>query len=256
MDMGEIIGDSFKFPVSNWKRLLIFGVIIVLSQFLLEIMMGYGRTYTLVFWLVIPSLIASILMNGYQLRTIGTSIRGEDEPPVFNEWTRMLLEGLRVIVLTLLYMIIPTLVLIAGFALLIAGSSGVSIFGLLVLLLGLIMLFIVGVILVMATANLAYYEEFGAGLRFDEILERIKSIGWLNYILMLIIIGVIYFLMALGAALVSMIPFVGLFITCLIVYPYLYLFISRAVGLIFRETLDNEEFEEDLVEDETFSIGQ
>lgn len=40
MDMGEIIGDAFKYPVSNWKRLLILGVLVLITQLSVEIVMG------------------------------------------------------------------------------------------------------------------------------------------------------------------------------------------------------------------------
>jgi hypothetical protein len=39
----------------------------------------------------------------------------EDEPPVFNEWTKMFLDGLRVLIVGLIYEIIPILILMAGF---------------------------------------------------------------------------------------------------------------------------------------------
>jgi len=243
MDIGEIIGDAFKYPVSNWKRLLILGIIVLISQLSMESIMLYGRDYGLLYFLLIPSLVASLLMMGYQLRTIKTTIIWENEPSEFKEWGRMFIDGLRMLLVGLIYQIIPVIILIAGVVMIIAGSSGTKIFGLLVLLLGLVILLIVGIIMVMAVSNMAYYGEIGAALKFGEIKRRIESIGWLNYIMLLIILVVIYILIALGAALVSLIPFVGLVLTCLIVYPFMYLFMYRAYGLIFRETMEEEEFQ-------------
>lgn len=244
MDMGEIIGDAFKYPVSNWKRLLILGVIVLISQFSMEIIMGYGNVYGLLYFLLIPALVASILILGYQLRTIRTSIMGENEPPEFNEWTKLFLDGLRLFITSLVYGIIPTIVLVVGFIMLLVGSSGI---GVIILLLGAVLFIIVGIISVMAISNMAYYDEIGAAFRFGEIRERIESIGWLRYILMLILLGIFYIILAVVAALVTMIPFAGLVLASLIIYPFMYLFMYRAYGLIFRETLD-EEPEESLVE--------
>ncbi|MBI4813375.1 MAG: DUF4013 domain-containing protein [Methanobacterium sp.] len=244
MDMGEIIGDAFKYPISNWKRLLILGVIVLISQFSMEIIMGYGNVYGLLYFLLIPALVASILILGYQLRTIRTSIMGENELPEFNEWTKLFLDGLRLFITSLVYGIIPTIVLVVGFIMLLVGSSGI---GVIILLLGAVLLIIVGIISVMAISNMAYYDEIGAAFRFGEIRERIESIGWLRYILMLILLGIFYIILAVVAALVTMIPFAGLVLASLIIYPFMYLFMYRAYGLIFRETLD-EEPEESLVE--------
>ena len=244
MDMGEIIGDAFKYPVSNWKQLLILGVIVLISQFSMEIVMGYGRVSGLLYFLLIPALVASFLILGYQLRTIRTSIMGENEPPEFNEWTKLFLNGLRLFITSLVYGIIPTIVLVVGFIMLLVGSSGI---GVIILLLGAILLIIVGIISVMAISNMAYYDEIGAAFRFGEIRERIESIGWLRYILMLILLGIFYIILAVVAALVTLIPFAGLVLVSLIIYPFMYLFMYRAYGLIFRETLD-EEPEESLVQ--------
>ncbi|MDY9924040.1 DUF4013 domain-containing protein [Methanobacterium sp.] len=244
MDMGEIIGDAFKYPVSNWKQLLILGVIVLISQFSMEIVMGYGRVSGLLYFLLIPALVASILILGYQLRTIRTSIMGENEPPEFNELTKLFLNGLRLFITSLVYGIIPTIVLVVGFIMLLVGSSGI---GVIILLLGAILLIIVGIISVMAISNMAYYDEIGAAFRFGEIRERIESIGWLRYILMLILLGIFYIILAVVAALVTLIPFAGLVLVSLIIYPFMYLFMYRVYGLIFRETLD-EEPEESLVQ--------
>jgi hypothetical protein len=243
MDLGEIIGDSFKYPVSNWKRLLILGIIVLISQLSMEIIMLYASVSGLLYFLVIPALVASLLMMGYQLRTIKTTILGEIEPPEFKKWSKMLIDGLKMFLVALIYQTIPVIVLIAGFVMLLAGSSATKIFGLLIMLLGLFILIIVGIIMVMAISNMAYYGEIGAALRFGEIKRRIESIGWLNYIMLLIILMVIYILIAVAAALLSLIPFVGLVLTCLIAYPFMYLFMYRAYGLIFRETLEEEEFQ-------------
>jgi hypothetical protein len=243
MDIGEIIGDAFKYPVSNWKRLLILGIIVLISQLSMEIIMLYASASGLLYFLFFPALAASILMMGYQLRTVKTTIMGKFEPPEFKEWGGMLIDGLKMFLVGLIYQTIPIIILIAGAVMIIAGSSTTKILGLLIMLLGLVILLIVGIIMVMAISNMAYYGELGAALRFGEIKRRIASIGWLNYIMLLIILVVIYILIAVGAALVSLIPFVGLVLTCLLVYPFMYLFMYRAYGLIFRETLDEEELQ-------------
>ncbi len=246
MDMGQIIGDAFKYPVSNWKRLLILGVIVLITQILMEIVIGYGRVSGLLYFLLIPALIAVFLTMGYQLRTIATSIVGENEPPEFNDWTKMFLDGLRVFITSIAYGIIPTIILIMGFIMLLTRSYGL---GVIVLIVGALLFIILGIISVMAISNMAYYNEIGAAFKFGEIIERIESIGWLEYIVMLILLVILYIILLVVASVVMLIPYAGLVLASLIIYPFIYLFLYRTIGLIYKETLEDEE---PLLEGENF----
>ena len=237
MDMGQIIGDAFKYPVSNWKRLLILGVIVLITQILMEIVIGYGRVSGLLYFLLIPALIAVFLTMGYQLRTIATSIVGENEPPEFNDWTKMFLDGLRVFITSIAYGIIPTIILIMGFIMLLTRSYGL---GVIVLIVGALLFIILGIISVMAISNMAYYNEIGAAFKFGEIIERIESIGWLEYIVMLILLVILYIILLVVASVVMLIPYAGLVLASLIIYPFIYLFLYRTIGLIYKETLEDE----------------
>jgi hypothetical protein len=64
----------------------------------------------------------------------------------------------------------------------------------------------------------------------------------------LILLGVIYLILALVASFVSIIPYVGLVLASLIIYPFMYLFMYRAYGLIFRETLEDDELQQEVEE--------
>lgn len=251
MDMSEIIGDSFKYPVSNWKRLLIFGLIVLIYQFSIQIVMIYTKASAVVLVLIIPAIITYFLILGYQLRAIATSIKGKTEVPELNNWSKLLIDGFKIFIVGLIYGIIPGIVLGLGFVLMFAGTSSIKTIGAVILMVGVVMFLIVALIVVMAISNMAYHGEIGAALRLSEIQGRIKKIGWLNYILILIILVVLNVLMVVAAVFISLIPILGLVLTCLIIYPYIYLFISRAYGLIYQETLEDEP-EEPLGEVENF----
>jgi hypothetical protein len=70
MDMGRTLEDCFKYPASNWKRLLIFGLIVSVYQFSIYILSLYVGVSILVLLLLIPFIIAYFLIGGYQLRAI------------------------------------------------------------------------------------------------------------------------------------------------------------------------------------------
>ena len=90
MNVSAIFKDAFKFPVSNWKRLLIFGVITLSYTLFLGFNTYFGSNlYTLLMF--IPTYAAMFLLTGYTLRTIKTAINEINEPPAFNKWIQMFL---------------------------------------------------------------------------------------------------------------------------------------------------------------------
>jgi hypothetical protein len=240
MDMGKIIENSFKYPASNWKRLLIFGLIILVYELSVYSLATYIEGSILVLLLIIPFIISYLLMEGYRLRVIGSSIRGGIEVPEFNNWLKMLGDGVRMFIVGLVYGIIPGIILGVGLLLLFLGSFSIQMVGVLIILLGLVIFIIVTLITVMAISNMAYYGEVSAAFKLSEIRGRIKKIGWLDYILVLIVLGVLCGVLLVVAALISIIPILGMFLASLIIYPYIYLVIARAYGLIYQETLEDE----------------
>jgi len=240
MDMGKILENSVKYPVSNWKRLLIFGIIVLIYQFSLEILMRHLNVSPLVLLLIIPFFIAYFLIQGYQLRAIGTTIGGEMEAPKLNNWLKMFVDGLKIFIVGLVYGIVPMIVIFAGLGLLFAGTSSIRIVGAFILLLGAVILLIMTLLMIMGISNMAYHGEIEAALRFGEIKEKIKKIGWLNYIVMLLILGMFSVILTVVSVLISLIPILGLALTCLTIEPYIFLFISRAYALIYLETVEDE----------------
>ena len=92
-----------------------------------------------------------------------------------------------------------------------------------------------------AVANMALNDsEFGAAFRFSEILELISMIGWGKYIIwyiVMIIIGIVFMVIA---SVLQIIPFIGMIIATLVVYPYLTMFSSRSLALLFGSSVELE----------------
>lgn len=76
MDIGEIVSDSFRYPSTDWKKVIILGVISILS------------------FLIIPI----FLVLGYAFRVLKASLAGLEELPEFDEWVNMLVDGIKVFV--------------------------------------------------------------------------------------------------------------------------------------------------------------
>jgi hypothetical protein len=89
MDVGEIILDAIKYPSSDWKKIIILGVI-----------------------LIIP--IVDFIGLGYVLRIIKSTLAGVDDLPEFDDLVGLFIDGLKVLVVSIVYLIIPLIVLIIG----------------------------------------------------------------------------------------------------------------------------------------------
>lgn len=222
MNISDIISDSIKYPSSNWGKVLILGVICIASILIVPIFLVYG----------------------YVFRIIKATLAGMDELPEFDEIGEMFVDGLKILVVGIVYAIpvwiIATIIgLITGTGMgttttsldptmmwAVLGSSIVFI----------VVALIVGLVEIMAIVNMAYYNgELGAAFRFSEILDRIAQIGWGKYIATYIVIAVIGFIAFLIGWL-TMLILIGFILLPLIIVPYITMFSSRAIALLFAST--------------------
>ncbi|MGV8144522.1 MAG: DUF4013 domain-containing protein [Methanothermobacter sp.] len=254
MDMGKILEDSFKFPVSNWKRLLIFGLIILVYEISLQVILRFLDISIGLLLFIIPVIICYLLMTGYQLRAIGNTAKGEDEPPIFNKWGQMIIDGLKVLIVALIYGFVPGIIFGLGI-LLLTVSSTMRIIGLAVILIALLLMIIMNLILMMALPNMAYDEDLSAALRLGEIKGKIKKLGLTSYIIIFILAMIFMGIFALVSMLVALIPYIGLFLASLILLPYSNLFTARVYGLVYKETIDDEP-QTRRIEDTDFPVNE
>ncbi|BDZ66870.1 DUF4013 domain-containing protein [Methanobacterium ferruginis] len=231
MDIGYLTSDAAKYPSNDWKKVIILGILFLIS------------------FLIIPA----FLCMGYLFRVLKWSIAGVDELPDFDEWKTMLIDGFKVFVVQLFYFIIPFVILFLSIwasigSLLTLQSTGdvtvpTTVFSLMggLFFLGLVVAAVFGVFFTIALANMAYYDgELAAAFRFREMLDRISTIGWVDLIIwyvMMIIVGIIF---GVIASILIFIPILGWALIILIMYPYLYLLYARALGLLFVSGFENQ----------------
>ena len=236
----DIYKDSFEYSAKDWKTLIILGVCCFFS------------------FLLIPA----FLITGYNYRVIGTAvhgvINGRDPLPEFDDLIDMFVDGVKVVIVQIVYFIIPALIFLIFVA--IAGHVG-GVLSSALMIVGCLITFIVGIVAFLmeqiALSHMAYNEgAFSKAFAFSEILEVIGDIGWLEclitYLGLIIItvaisvivttiIGAIFavfgisgFVLGVDASGVFVLgAFVNAMITMFIVGPYLSIFNSRAVGLLY-----------------------
>lgn len=255
MNIGEIIEDSMKYPLSNWKNFLILGIIVIISGLYVNATQ-IGADFVIIAILGVIGFIVSLLVNGYGLRIIKTSLANFAELPEFNAWVDMFIDGIKVLIVSIVYMI-PALIL-GIFIALFFGSTLLDIMlmnmnpippaidigallnaGILIFIAILYTILILPVASI-ATANMAYYDsKLISAFKFSEIFNKIGNIGWLNFIIWYIITGIIYLvLLFIGgfiAGLFNLISFIiGGLIISLIVTPYTTIYVVRSVALIYK----------------------
>ncbi len=233
MDIGEIISDSISYPSQDWKKVLILGILTIISI------------------LVIPV----FLVMGYFFRILKSSIAGFDELPDFDEWGEMFIDGIKIFVVQFVYLLIPLIVIFIGIWASIASISvtdtGTMTNPLLFMglmggtaIIGIILAIIFELIGSIAVANMALNNsEFGAAFRFSEILEKISMIGWGKYIVWYIVMIIISIIGGFIASILNVIPFIGMIIALLVVYPYLTMFSARSLALLFGSSVEMESVE-------------
>ena len=167
--------------------------------------------------LLSPLLIPVFLVLGYLMRVLRGTADGNDEPPVFDAWGDLLVDGLKAFVVTFVYSVLPLAVLAVvgvfgvGTVLIGAGDSALAglIGGTLVLVLALVALVVSVAGVYVTPAALSNYAEtdrvsggFAFGTIWTAITTKAYAVGWL-YAFAVILAG------SLAIGVLSVVPVLG-----------------------------------------------
>ena len=236
----DIYKDALEYSAKDWKTLVILGVICLFSFLLLPV----------------------FLVTGYNYRVINTAvhgvINGRDPLPGFDDLIGMFVDGVKVVIIQIAYLLVPFIVFII-FAVIAGQLSGIASSALMII--GCIITFALMVVAClmdqMGICHMAFNDgSFSKAFAISEIKEVIDEIGWFNCIatyLGLIIITVviasvvtaiiygIFTVFGISGAILGANPS-GIFllgmvinslVTMFIVGPYLSIFNARSIGLLY-----------------------
>ncbi|MEL7671467.1 DUF4013 domain-containing protein [Methanobacterium sp.] len=186
MDVGEIIKDSLKYPLSNWKEFLVLGVFIAFSGMSnLSVLVGV-KDSALIGFLGIIGFLSIALIFGYSFRIIKSSLAGVKRLPEFNDWPEMFVDGVKFMVVNFVYLIPVILIIIFVYY---SGSDIGSIptlnlvlwlyvwFPYLFLLIALLYLIIIIPVILMAVANMIDNDgKLSAAFKFKEIFNNVSKL--------------------------------------------------------------------------------
>lgn len=112
MDIGEIVKDAVRYPLSDWKKILILGIIIVFTGIASNAVDVGLTNMDVISFLVGIGFIIGFLVNGYMFRIIKSSLDGKVKLPEFNDWVNMGADGVKVFISFIVYSIPAILIII------------------------------------------------------------------------------------------------------------------------------------------------
>jgi hypothetical protein len=232
MDYGSILSDSFQYAKGCvW---------------------GNARRW----FLLLVSMIIFPFILGYCVRIY----RGEQPAPELEQWGNLFVDGIKLFVIELIYAAPVILLILISFLPFFSTiiSTGVlsqeftamtdaqadqflsshpeilSALGTMVILIiiAIVLAIIIGIFSFIGTVRFARTGSVAEAFNFTVILATIRRIGWIKYLLALIVIGVIGLVYGFVMDLVRMIPVIG-FVLWFILYPPLIIFVSRYAALVY-----------------------
>ena len=266
MNLREIIMDAIKYPISDTRKFAIFCVLTIIMS-LSTILPSYGvKNGTLDIILTLVTLIVSFVVLGYTVDVIKSGAEGEATLPDF-DYVKQFVIGIKAMILDIIYFIIPAvIVLIVAsatglfssfteivYASIKAVSNNATNFTMIMakvppsamntftnaltisLIVGIILFIIFSLMSFTAMVRLAKSGSGIEGLRFREILKDMSKIGFVKIIVTLIVIYIISFAFTLVISLIGLIPYIGVFIGMFIGFPFILLFLHRAIGLLYAD---------------------
>jgi hypothetical protein len=215
-------------------------------EFARKLFSDFGRLVILIVLDLIP--IVNLIVTGYASRVLKESPVA-DSPPKLENYGDMFIDGLKIAIASIIYMLIPLILIAAGvgsfFAtMLMSGGTEfmpgafkpaymglLSGTGIALAMVGLLVAFVMLILLAAGIAHMIKTGKFGKVFAFSEILSVIRKIGWGKYIAWLILIVI---LAVIVGAIAGAIPVVGWLIAA-IIGPAVTVFYFRSLGLLYSE---------------------
>jgi len=226
MDYGTVISRSFEYTkdalVGKWVRWIILAILSLVQALTLSL---------------IP------LLTGYSVRVLS----GKTPAPEVDGWGKLFIDGWKMNIITLIYMLPALLVFLVLGGIGVIGvlaseaaggdpaALGAAVLSLIggILLAGIVAI-IMSFIALFATLRFAHTDSFGEAFNFSAILGHIGKLGWGTWILAVIILIVVAFIYALVVGVLANIPFLGGIIALFLNVAFI-IFYSRYLALTYED---------------------
>ncbi|WP_435154649.1 DUF4013 domain-containing protein [Haladaptatus sp. DFWS20] len=157
-------------------------------------------------FLIIPALI----VQGYTIRVLRRVSDGDTEAPVFSDWGKLTIDGLKAAIIVLVYSLLPAILAVVFIGGGVALMDRAPFIGGFVALLGSLLTFVVGLaVLYVVPAALVRFAEkgtMGSGFEYESLVpivrDREYATGWLLALGILVVAGVI-------TSAIAVVPLIG-----------------------------------------------
>jgi hypothetical protein len=251
MDNAVLVTESIAYAkealVGKWTRWLIFiicGLPMALLPFVFDTRkMAEATAFSgdMIPWgqiavLFLAGILLSFFVSGYLVRIY----RGVTVPPEFDNWAALFVDGIKLTVVSILWLI-PLLVV--GAALIVTLLAGFSNGNLVPEGVSLAIIIVLCIITIIVAVITVFYSVIGIvrfartgsireGLRFSAITETLRAIGWAQYIVALIVLFVISFAFFFVMSIFSIIPALGA-VVHLLLTPFYSVFSARYFSRVY-----------------------
>ena len=206
MEYGTLLGDSFEYTkeclVGKWMKWIL---------------------------LIICSIIFP-LIYGYAMRIY----KGATPAPELENWGGLFIDGIKLLIVGIVYFIpvfIVAFLVVGGSAL--SGIAGGDVAALGAMGIGMLVLVVLTIIIALivpiAYIRFARMESFGEAFNFGAIFEHIGKIGWIDYIIAILIMGIV---LGIIQFILMLIPILGQLLL-FILMPAFIIFAARYMTLVY-----------------------
>jgi hypothetical protein len=213
MDYGNMVGESFAYAK--------------------EAVFGKWNKWVM---LIIATILLGLPLMGYAMKIL----RGENPAPEVDDWGTLFIDGIKYLIVAFIYaiplIIVWVIVVGASIASMMSGNSTAMMAAFAAMGIGLVVMLVLGIIIavfeIIGIVRFARTGSIGEAFNFNAILATIGKLGWVPYIIAIVILCVVGFVFGIIVSILMMIPILGWIIYLCLIAPWA-LFIARYVCLLY-----------------------
>jgi hypothetical protein len=213
MDYGSMVGESFEYAkeavVGKWNKWVM---------------------------LIIATILLGLPLAGYAMKVL----RGEKPAPEVDDWGTLFIDGIKYVIVGLIYaiplIIVWVIVMGASAVAIMSGDATAMMAAFGALAIGLLVMLVLGIIIavfeIIGMVRFARTGSIGEAFNFGAILATIAKIGWVPYIIAIVVLVVVGIIFGIIVGILMMIPILGFLIYLCLISPWA-LFVSRYVCQLY-----------------------
>ena len=186
--------------------------------------------------LIIATILLGLPLMGYVMKIL----RGEKPAPEVDDWGTLFIDGIKAFIVYLIYgipiFIVYAILLVVGIGAMATGDETAAMAGIGVMLLGMLVVFILAIIIALfeliGMVRFARTGSIGEAFNFSAIRATIGKIGWVPYIIALVVLCVVGVIFGIVVGILMMIPILGLLLYLCVISPWA-IFVARYVCQLY-----------------------